>query len=87
MIWSVSLVVEHTISVQEIWGSIPSPVKSAQCRQRLATVATFLRSIIKIFLKLCASLYNYKAAMWKGCIRGSENGLFLVDCCLGDVVN
>ena len=37
-------VAKRTLSVREVWGSIPGPVKSTQCRQRLATVATFLRS-------------------------------------------
>ena len=41
---AVSSVAKRTLSVREVWGSIPGPVKSAQCRQRLATVATFLRS-------------------------------------------
>ena len=42
----VSSVAKRTLSVREVWGSIPGPVKSAQCRQRLATVATFLRSCV-----------------------------------------
>ena len=42
----VSSVAKRTLSVREAWGSIPGPVKSAQCRQRLATVATFLRSCV-----------------------------------------
>ena len=40
----VSSVVKRTLSVREAWGSIPGSVKSAQCRQPLATDATFLRS-------------------------------------------
>ena len=32
--------------MREVWGSIPGPVKSTQCRQRLATAATFLRSCV-----------------------------------------
>ena len=32
--------------MREVWGSIPGPVKSAQCRQRLATAATLLRSCV-----------------------------------------
>ena len=43
---AVSSVVKRTLSVREVWGSIPGPVKSAQCRQRLATAATFLRSCV-----------------------------------------
>ena len=43
---AVSSVVKRTLSVREVWGSIPRPVKSTQCRQRLATVATFLRSCV-----------------------------------------
>ena len=43
---AVSSVAKRTLSVQEVWGSIPGPVKSTQCRQRLATVATFLRSCV-----------------------------------------
>ena len=41
---AVSSVAKRSLSVREVWGSIPGPVKSTQCRQRLATVATFLRS-------------------------------------------
>ena len=41
---AVSSVAKRTLSVREVRGSIPGPVKSAQCRQRLATAATFLRS-------------------------------------------
>ena len=41
---AVSSAAKRTLSVREVWGSIPGPVKSAQCRQRLAIVATFLRS-------------------------------------------
>ena len=43
---AVSSVAKRTLSVREVWGSIPGPVKSAQCRQRLATVAMFLRSCV-----------------------------------------
>ena len=43
---AVSSVAKRTLSVREVWGSIPGPVKSTQCRQRLATVATFLRSCV-----------------------------------------
>ena len=32
----ISSVIKRTISVREIWGLIPGPVKSAQCGQRLA---------------------------------------------------
>ena len=41
-----SSVAKRTLSVREVWGSILGPVKSAQSRQRLATVATFLRSCV-----------------------------------------
>ena len=41
-----SSVAKRTLSVREVWGSIPGPVKSAQCRQRLATVATIVRSCV-----------------------------------------
>ena len=41
-----SVVVKHTLSMREVWGSIPGPDKSAQCRQRLATAATFLWSCV-----------------------------------------
>ena len=34
------------LSVREVWASIPRPVKSTQCRQRLATATTFLRSCV-----------------------------------------
>ena len=37
---------KRTLSVQEVWGSIPGPVKSTQCRQWLATVGTFLQSCV-----------------------------------------
>ena len=43
---AVSSVAQRTLSVREVWGSIPGPVKSAQRRQRLATAATFLRSCV-----------------------------------------
>ena len=43
---AVSSVAKRRLSVREVWGSILGPVKSAQCRQRLATVATFLRSCV-----------------------------------------
>ena len=42
----VSSVFEGTPSVQKIWGSIPEPVKSVQCRERLATAVTLLRSCV-----------------------------------------
>ena len=32
--------------MREVWGLNPGPVKSAQCGQRLATVATFLRNCV-----------------------------------------
>ena len=41
-----SAVVKRTLSIREVRGSIPGPVKSAQCRQWLATAATFLRSCV-----------------------------------------
>ena len=40
----VSPVVTTLLSVREVWGSILGPVKSTQCRQRLATAMTLLRS-------------------------------------------
>ena len=43
---ALSSVAKRTLSVREVWGSIPGPVKSAQRRQRLATVATFLQSCV-----------------------------------------
>ena len=43
---AVSSVAKRTLTVREVWGSIPGPVKSTQCRQRLATAATFLRSCV-----------------------------------------
>ena len=43
---AVSSLAKRTLSVREVWGSIPGPVKSTQCRQRLATVATFLPSSV-----------------------------------------
>ena len=42
----VSSVAKRSLSVREVWGSISGPVKSTQCRQGLATVATFLRSCV-----------------------------------------
>ena len=44
IIWRISSVVKHLLSVREVWGLIPRPVESAQCRQRLTTAATFLRN-------------------------------------------
>ena len=44
----VSSVLKLTLSEREVWGSIPGPVESAQCRQRLATVATFLWSCVSV---------------------------------------
>ena len=41
-----SSVVRLTLSVWEVWDSIPGPVKSALCRQRLVTAAMFLRSCV-----------------------------------------
>ena len=43
---AVSSVAKRTLSVREVWGSIPGPAKSVQCRQRLATAVTFLRRCI-----------------------------------------
>ena len=43
---AVGSVAKRTLSAREVWGSIPGPVKSSQCRQRLATVATILRSCV-----------------------------------------
>ena len=43
---AVSSVAKRTLSVREVWGSIPWTVKSTQCRQRLATVAMFVRSCV-----------------------------------------
>ena len=43
---AVSSVAKRMLSVREVLGSIPGPVKSTQGRQRLATVATFLRSCV-----------------------------------------
>ena len=43
---AVGSVAKRTLSVWKVWGSIPGPVKSAQCRQRLAIAATFLRSCV-----------------------------------------
>ena len=37
---------KHTLSMREVWGSIPEPVQLTQRRQRLATAATFLRSCV-----------------------------------------
>ena len=36
-----SSVVKHMLSVREVRGSIPGPIKT-QCRPRLATAVTFL---------------------------------------------
>ena len=43
---AVCSIAKRTLSVREVWDSISEPVKSTQCRQRLATVATFLRSCV-----------------------------------------
>ena len=45
----VSSVVMTLPSVQKVWGLIPGPGKSVQCR-RLATVATFLQSSVALVL-------------------------------------
>ena len=42
----VSLVAKHTLSEREVRGWTTRPVKSAQCRQLLATAAMFLRSCV-----------------------------------------
>ena len=47
----------HTLSMREIWSSNPGSVKSTQCRQRLATTATFLRSCV-------ACSPGYKLRRW-----------------------
>ena len=41
-----SSVAKRTLSVREVWGSIPRLVKLAQRRQWLAITATFLRSCV-----------------------------------------
>ena len=46
MLQHVSSVAKRTLSVREGWGSILWLVKSAQCRQQLAIVATFLGSCV-----------------------------------------
>ena len=43
---AVSSVAKHMLSEREVWGFNLGSVKSAQCRQRLATAATFLRSCV-----------------------------------------
>ena len=43
---AVSSVAKRTLSVRKVWDPIPGPVKLTQCRQRLAAVATFLRSCV-----------------------------------------
>ena len=40
-----------TLSVREFWGSIPGPVKSAQCNQLLATGTTFHPSCVALALR------------------------------------
>ena len=40
----VSSVVSTWLLEPKVWGSIPEPVKSAQCRQQLSTAATFLHN-------------------------------------------
>ena len=42
----VSSVFKRRLLVREVWGSIPGLVKLAQCRQPLATAATFLLSCV-----------------------------------------
>ena len=42
----VSSVAKRTLLEWEVRGSTPRPVKSAQCRQRLATATMFLRSCV-----------------------------------------
>ena len=44
--WSIGSVAKPTLSVREVWGSIPGPIKSSESRQRLAIVATFVWSYV-----------------------------------------
>ena len=46
MVGAVNSVAKRTLSVREVWGSIPGPAKSKQCRQRLAIVAAIFRSCV-----------------------------------------
>ena len=43
---SIDVVAKHTADGAEDLGSIPGPIKSAQCCQRLATAAMFLWSCV-----------------------------------------
>ena len=42
----VSSVTKRSLSERKVWGATPRPVKSAQCRQRLATAATFFGAAV-----------------------------------------
>ena len=42
----ISSVAKPTLSVREVCSSIAGSAKSSQCRQRLATVATFVQSCV-----------------------------------------
>ena len=42
--WPISSVAKPVLSVREVWGSIPGPIKLSESCQRLAIVATFVRS-------------------------------------------
>ena len=44
--WPISSVAKPILSVREVWGSIPGPIRSSQSRQRLAIVAKFVRSCV-----------------------------------------
>ena len=44
--WPVSSVAKRTLSVRKVWASISGSVIPSQCRQRLAIVATFVRSCV-----------------------------------------
>ena len=42
--WPISSVAKPTLSVRDVWGSISGPIESSESRERIATVATFVRS-------------------------------------------
>ena len=42
----VSSVAKHTLSIGKVWGSIPGPVKSAQCCQRSPPLRRFFGTVL-----------------------------------------
>ena len=67
----ISSVAKPTLSVREVWGSIAGSAKSSQCRQRLATVATFVRSFVAQALRREGGL-RHSLHAWAQCGEYNE---------------